>query len=278
MKEPRSWEVREESVVAASEMQVTLQAPMRRTTTSPNRSGSPGWRHRHDRLLAEQARPGTDQGRRAGPGQLAERQLRQHLRHHVLRRHRRRRPAEVASFYKSEFFKKKLKGTPKVDAQFMATALATFFTSSNLSGGNVAASYGFNVTETGIGTKVVNVGSSGAAFGCGQRHEHDHHALLLATNNLTGRNATATVTATSTIPTATASSTKTRRPCASWRIRSIPRSTKTETFSFRRRSSNRINQRAGISIPSLFCCERRTYVPHRPETADAGSETGPTGC
>lgn len=41
---------------------------------------------------------------------------------------------EVASFYKDEFFKKKLKGTSKVDAQFMALALSTFFTSSNLSG------------------------------------------------------------------------------------------------------------------------------------------------
>ena len=43
--------------------------------------------------------------------------------------------AEVARFYKEEFFKKKFQGTPKVDAQFMATALSAFFTSGQLSGG-----------------------------------------------------------------------------------------------------------------------------------------------
>ncbi len=93
---------------------------------------------------------------------------------------------EVASFYKNEFFNKKLQGTSKVDAQFMATALATFFTSSNLSGGNVAASYGFNVTETGIGTKIVNVGTNGAAFGVAHNTSMTIMALLVATNNLTG--------------------------------------------------------------------------------------------
>ena len=45
----------------------------------------------------------------------------------------------------------------------MTVALATYFTSSDLAG-NVAADYGFNVTDTGIRTKVVNVGDSGAAF------------------------------------------------------------------------------------------------------------------
>ena len=93
---------------------------------------------------------------------------------------------EVADFYKNEFFKKKLKGTAKVDAQFMSLAFATFFTSSNLSGGSVAASYGFTVTQTGIGTKVVNVGSSGAAFGVADNTDMTIMALLLATNNLTG--------------------------------------------------------------------------------------------
>ena len=89
----------------------------------------------------------------------------------------------MASFYKNEFFKKKLKGTSKVDAQFMATALATFFTSSNLAGsGTFAADYGFNVTETGIGTKVVNVGSNGAAFDVADNTDMTIMALLLATN------------------------------------------------------------------------------------------------
>lgn len=93
--------------------------------------------------------------------------------------------AEVASFYKNEFFKKKLKGTSKVDAQFMATALATFFTSSNLAGGAFAADYGFNVTETGIGAKVVNVGVNGAAFDVADNTDMTIMAMLLATNSLT---------------------------------------------------------------------------------------------
>ncbi|MEO2045773.1 MAG: hypothetical protein ABGX16_04295 [Pirellulales bacterium] len=94
---------------------------------------------------------------------------------------------EVASFYKKEFFKKKLKGTSKVDAQFMATAFAAYFTSSNLSGGTVAASYGFHITtETGIGTKVVSVGSSGLAFGVADNTDMTIMALLLATDSFTG--------------------------------------------------------------------------------------------
>lgn len=97
--------------------------------------------------------------------------------------------AEVASFYKNEFFTKKIQGTSKVDAQFMATALATFFTSSNLSGGSVAAGYGFNVTATGIGTKVTNVGASGAAFDVANNTNMTIMSLLLATNNLTGGSA-----------------------------------------------------------------------------------------
>jgi hypothetical protein len=97
--------------------------------------------------------------------------------------------AEVASFYKNEFFKKKLKGTSKVDAQFMSLALSTFFTSSNLSGGSVAAGYGFNVTDTGIGTNVVNVGNNGAAFSVADNTDMTIMALLLATNNLTGADA-----------------------------------------------------------------------------------------
>jgi hypothetical protein len=94
--------------------------------------------------------------------------------------------AEVARFYKNEFFTKKLQGTSKVDAQFMATALAAFFTSNNLSGGTVATAYGFNVTATGISTRVVNVGSSGAAFGVANTTNMSIMSLLLATNNLTG--------------------------------------------------------------------------------------------
>lgn len=97
--------------------------------------------------------------------------------------------AEVASFYKNEFFKKKIQGSPKVDAQFMSVAFATFFTSRDLSGGDVAANYGFNVTDTGIGTNVVNVGNSGAAFNVADNTDVAIMALLLATNDLTGPDA-----------------------------------------------------------------------------------------
>jgi uncharacterized delta-60 repeat protein len=92
---------------------------------------------------------------------------------------------EVAQFFKTEFFKKKLKGTPKVDAQFMAVAFASYFTSSHLSGGTAAESYGFNVTDTGIGTKLVNVGAAGAAFGVVDNTDMTVMQLLLATNSLT---------------------------------------------------------------------------------------------
>jgi len=66
----------------------------------------------------------------------------------------------------------------------MALALATFFTSSNLAG-TVAGAYGFHVTDTGVGTKVVSVGHSGAAFGVANGTGLTIMQLLLATNNLT---------------------------------------------------------------------------------------------
>ncbi len=71
-----------------------------------------------------------------------------------------------------------------VDAQFMSTALATFFTSRNLAG-EVATSFGFIVTDTGIGTQIVNVGSSGAAFGVADGTDLTILQLLLATDDLT---------------------------------------------------------------------------------------------
>ena len=95
---------------------------------------------------------------------------------------------DVAEFYKNELFKQKSRqsnGPAKVDAQFMATALATFFTSSNLAGSTVAASYGFNVTQTGIGTRVVNVGNNGAAFNVDNGTDLTIMQLLLATNDMT---------------------------------------------------------------------------------------------
>jgi len=94
---------------------------------------------------------------------------------------------DVASFYRDQLFRQKSEksaGPAKVDAQFMAVALATYFTSSNLAG-NVATEYGFNVTDTGIGTKVVNVGDSGDAFGVADGTDLTIMQLLWATNDLT---------------------------------------------------------------------------------------------
>ncbi len=93
----------------------------------------------------------------------------------------------VADFYRDELFKQKSTksaGPAKVDAQFMAVALATYFTSNHLAG-NVAAAYGFNVTDTGIGTKIVNVGSRGAAFGTTNGANLTVMQLLQGTNELT---------------------------------------------------------------------------------------------
>ena len=93
----------------------------------------------------------------------------------------------MAEFYRQELFKQKAKksaGPAKVDAQYMAVAFATYFTSRNLAG-EVAADFGFNVTDTGIGTKIVNVGTSGSAFFVANFTDLTIKQLLLATNDLT---------------------------------------------------------------------------------------------
>jgi hypothetical protein len=95
--------------------------------------------------------------------------------------------ADVAVFYKDQLFKqqaKKSAGPAKIDAQFMAVALAVYFTSRHLAG-DVAATFGFNVTDTGIGTKLVNVGSSGAAFSVADNADLTIMQLLLASNSVT---------------------------------------------------------------------------------------------
>ncbi len=95
--------------------------------------------------------------------------------------------ADVARFFNDQLFKqvgKKSNGPAKVDAQFMAVALATYFTSSNLAG-DVASDFGFNVTDTGIGTKIVNVGDNGAAFDVANNTDLTIMQLLLATDSLT---------------------------------------------------------------------------------------------
>lgn len=96
---------------------------------------------------------------------------------------------DVASFYRDQLFRQKSQksaGPAKADAQFMAVALATYFTSSNLAG-NVASAYGFNVTDTGIGTKLVNIGDNGTAFSISNGTDLTIMQLLLATDNLTNQ-------------------------------------------------------------------------------------------
>ena len=58
----------------------------------------------------------------------------------------------------------KVKGQ-KTCAQVMATALAAYATSSALAGGNVAAAYGFNVSDSGTGDRSCNVGLNGSVIG-----------------------------------------------------------------------------------------------------------------
>jgi hypothetical protein len=78
--------------------------------------------------------------------------------------------AEVADFYSDLFRRKKkdtmqlgLGGPTKMDAQVMATAFAVYVTNSTLAG-STASSYGFMVTEYGVGISTFNVGFNGAAF------------------------------------------------------------------------------------------------------------------
>ena len=93
---------------------------------------------------------------------------------------------EVAEFYKYQLFKtkkkNKLPGPAKVDAQTMAVAFAVYTTNANLAGGDVAASFGFLVTEYGVGTVTVNVGDAGEAFNVADGSEIAVLDLLFATN------------------------------------------------------------------------------------------------
>lgn len=94
---------------------------------------------------------------------------------------------QVAEFYRDQLFfqkGKKSSGPAKVDAQFMATALNVYFTNRNLAG-DVGSSYGLAVSDTGLGVRVVNVGSRGAAFGVDDGTDWTVTQLLLATNSLT---------------------------------------------------------------------------------------------
>jgi hypothetical protein len=74
----------------------------------------------------------------------------------------------VASFYNVLFARTARTaaggGPAKLDAQVLATALAVYVTSEMLAG-TTATSYDFVVTASGVGTRVFDVGTRGAAFG-----------------------------------------------------------------------------------------------------------------
>ncbi|MCK4602510.1 MAG: hypothetical protein KAU28_08595 [Phycisphaerae bacterium] len=92
--------------------------------------------------------------------------------------------AEIADFYHTLFRMKKnneVSGPAKVDCQVMATALAVYVTNSSLAG-DTATSYGFLVTEYGVGVALFNVGSSGDAFNVEDNTEMTVLDLLLATD------------------------------------------------------------------------------------------------
>jgi hypothetical protein len=72
-----------------------------------------------------------------------------------------KRNAQVAAIYQQVFAYK----GDKTEAQFFATALSIYASSSLLAGGNYAASYGFTVTQGGAEVATTSVGSNGAVVG-----------------------------------------------------------------------------------------------------------------
>jgi hypothetical protein len=91
---------------------------------------------------------------------------------------------QVAAFYKTLFARTGQTapgGPPKTDAQVLATALAAYVTQQSMAG-TTAASYGFLVTASGVGTRTFNVGGDGAAFGVANNTSVSVLDLLLAVN------------------------------------------------------------------------------------------------
>ena len=95
----------------------------------------------------------------------------------------------MADFYSDLFRRKKkeaiqlgLGGPVKMDAQVMAVALATYVTNQSLAG-LAAETYGFLVTENGVGVSTFNVGDSGEAFNVADDSDVAVLDLLFATND-----------------------------------------------------------------------------------------------
>ncbi|MDF1840569.1 MAG: PKD domain-containing protein [Rubripirellula sp.] len=94
---------------------------------------------------------------------------------------------QLVTFYRKHFFyhkSKKSKGSGKLDARFMATAFNVYFTNRNL-GGDLGEKYKFDVSETGLGVRIINVGCNGKAFGVADGTDMTVMQILLATNSLT---------------------------------------------------------------------------------------------
>ncbi|MFO7907520.1 MAG: PKD domain-containing protein [Pirellulaceae bacterium] len=97
---------------------------------------------------------------------------------------------EVADFYSSLFLRKKkeaqllgLTGPTKMDAQVMGVALACYVTNGTLAG-TTAESYGFLVTEHGVGTSTFDIGTEAADAFNGLTGEVCVMDLLFATDDL----------------------------------------------------------------------------------------------
>ena len=104
--------------------------------------------------------------------------------------------ASVAAYFK----KLKGNGATQLEAQILGTALAVYVSDSDLAGGNIGASYGFNVSAGGTGAKAVNVGSNGSALGLANYSNVVIMTLLqqvdsLATNGLVNSSARSAATA-----------------------------------------------------------------------------------
>lgn len=91
----------------------------------------------------------------------------------------------VADVYK-QLFKRNNKtspgGPPKLDAQVLAVAFATYVTNENLAG-TTAANYGFTVSDSGVGTSTFDIGENGAAFGVADYSILSIMDILLATDD-----------------------------------------------------------------------------------------------
>jgi hypothetical protein len=89
--------------------------------------------------------------------------------------------AQVAALYNTSAFI--TASGMKYNAQILGVALATYVTSSNLAGGTMAKTYGFNVSTNGTGYDTYNVGSNGAAYGVANGTVMTVLNMLQAVNN-----------------------------------------------------------------------------------------------